>query len=437
MNFNFKKTFRTLENRNFKLYFFGQILSTIGTFMQAVALGWLVYRLTNSPLLLGLVGFASQFPSLIIGPFGGLIADRWNRLKIYLGTQILSMIQAFVLAYVVLSGQATVWHLVILGFILGLIAAVDFPVRQALLTDIIENKKDLNNAIPLNSTFVHVARFIGPAIAGFLVAFYGEGICFLINGISFLAVIVALLAIRLPEKSLRKREFGGLVAEMKDGYRYVANSFVLRSSILIVAIVSLIGMSYFVLFPIFARDVLHGDAKLLGFLSALSGAGSLIGTIYLASREKIRGLESILAVFLAVLSIGMIIFGISHTIALSLIAVFLMGFATTVILAAARIMLQFFASEDKMGRVMGYYTLAFVGITPISSLLAGILAEKIGASGTVIWAAVAMAILLIFFLRKMADFKKNLEPVYVRIDSSSEITSIIEKNGESPVPREE
>ena len=266
----FKLILRALRYRNYRLFFGGQSISLIGTWMQQIAINWLVFRLTHSALLLGVVGFTSRIPTFVFAPFAGVFVDRWNRHHLLVATQILSMLQAFVLAFLVLSGSVQVWHIIVLSLVLGLINAFDVPVRQALVVNLIERREDLGNAIALNSSMVNGSRLVGPSIAGFLIATVGEGICFLLNGVSFIAVIISLLAMDLPRQP-KKSPGSHPWHELKEGFSYAFGFPPIRSILLLLALVSLMGMPYTVLMPIFAENILKGGPQTFGFLLGATG----------------------------------------------------------------------------------------------------------------------------------------------------------------------
>jgi MFS family permease len=284
---------RALDHRNFRLFFGGQSISLIGTWMQRIALGWLVYRLTNSAFLLGAVGFAGQIPIFFIAPFAGVFADRWNRQRMLILTQTLSMAQALLLSFLVLTGTVSVWQIIALSAFLGVVNAFDMPIRQAFTLEMIENKEDLGNAIALNSSMVNSARLLGPSLAGMLIAVFGEGTCFLLNGISYVAVIAALLAMKINPRPPQPRRPPAM-QELKQGFAYAFGFAPIRDVLLLLGLVSLVGMPYTVLMPIFARDILHGGPHVLGFLMGASGIGALAGAVYLASRKSVLGLGKII-----------------------------------------------------------------------------------------------------------------------------------------------
>ncbi len=307
----FKSIVRALRYRNFRLFFAGQSISLIGTWMQRIALGWLVYRMTNSAFLLGLVGFAGQLPTFLFSPFAGVLADRMNRHRLLILTQVMAMIQAVILAWLVLMDLILIWHIMLLSILLGLINAVDAPVRQSFMVEMIETKEDLGNAIALNSTMVNGARLIGPSVAGILITAVGEGICFLINGISYVAVIVALLAMHIIRKNVPSKTLHPW-RDLKEGFAYAFGFAPIRAILLLLSLVSLMGMSYAVLMPIFARDILHGGPYTLGFLMAATGVGALIGALSLAYRETALGLGKWIAQAAGLLGFGLILTSFSR-----------------------------------------------------------------------------------------------------------------------------
>ncbi len=405
-------TLISLRNRNYRLFFFGQTASLVGTWMQVVAMSWLVYHLTNSALLLGLVGFFSQIPAFFIAPFAGVFIDRWNKHRILVITQILSMLQALALAVLTLTGTINIWHIVALSLSLGFINAFDMPARQAFVVEMVEKRSDMANAIALNSAMVNASRLIGPAVAGILVALVGEGYCFLINAISFMAVIAALLAMKI--KKIHPVSSGkNVLHEVREGFRYAFGSTPIRWLLILLGIVSIAGMPYAVLMPIFAKDILKGSSYTLGFLMASSGVGALIGGIYLAARKTVLGLGKILAAAAAIFGAGLIFFGISKILWLSLVMMVFTGFGMLINIAAVNTILQTITEDDKRGRVMSFYTMAFIGLTPIGNLLAGILAEAIGAPNTVIISGAVCILGAIIFSIKLPAIKLAAKPVYI------------------------
>jgi MFS family permease len=405
-------TLISLRNRNYRLFFFGQTASLVGTWMQIVAMSWLVYHLTNSALLLGLVGFFSQIPVFFISPFSGVFIDRWSKHRILVITQTLSMLQALSLAVLTLTGTINIWYIVALSLSLGFINAFDMPARQAFVVEMVEKRSDMANAIALNSAMVNASRLVGPAVAGILVAVVGEGYCFLINAISFMAVLAALLAMKI-KKFHPVKSGNNVLSEIKEGFRYAFGFTPIRSLLLLLGLISIAGMPYTVLMPIFAKDILKGSSYTLGFLMASSGVGALIGGIYLAARKTVLGLGKILVAATAIFGSGLIFFGISKNLWLSLAMMLFAGFGMIINIAAINTILQTITEDDKRGRVMSFYTMAFIGMTPFGNLLAGILAEAIGAPKTILISGAVCVLGAIVFLTKLPSIRLAAKPVYI------------------------
>jgi MFS family permease len=413
---------RALHYRNYRLFFSGQGVSLVGTWMQQIAISWLVYRLTNSPFLLGLIGFAGQIPTFLLASVAGVFADRHDRRKLLVLTQTLAMAQAFVLALLTFTGHVAVWHLVILSIFLGFVNALDIPVRQSFVVDLVENKEDLGNAIALNSVMFNGARLVGPSIAGLLISIVGEAVCFFLNGISFLAIVIALLAMKVPE---RKRESGAVpfFQGLRDGYRYTFGFAPIRYIILFLGLVSLMGTSYLVLMPVFARDILHGGAHTLGFLMGASGIGALIGAVHLASRKTVRGLGRLIVIASSTFGIGLAVFSFSRYIPLSLAMMLFVGFGMNVHMASSNTVLQTIVEEDKRGRMMSFYAMAFMGMAPFGSLLAGSLASAIGAPNTLAISGLACIVGSALFLTRLPLIRKLVRPIYVQMGIIKEMPS--------------
>lgn len=373
-------TFRALGSRNYRLFFLGQGISMVGTWMQRIALGWLVYRLTDSAALLGIVGFASQIPAFILAPFAGVLADRVHKPRLLLITQAAAMVQALILAALVLLDCITVPQIIVLSVLLGCINAFDIPTRQALMVHTVERREDLGNAIALNSAMFNGARMIGPAIAGVLVALVGEGWCFFINGISYLAVLAALLSMRLEVRA--NSNHVKMAHGLREGFNYVRQHAPIRSVLLLIALVSFAGMPYGTLMPLFARDILGGNAQTLGYLMGAAGVGAIVGAVILASRSNSNRLESWIAAAPVGFGLAVIAFGMSSTLWLSLALMPLVGCAMMIQIAAGNTMVQCLVDDDKRGRVMSFYTMAFMGSMPLGSLLAGTAAHHIGGPWT-------------------------------------------------------
>ncbi len=380
---------RALRHRNFRLFFGGQTISLIGTWMTRIATSWLVYRLTKSALLLGTVSFAGQIPTFLFAPFAGVLVDRLDRRQVLVWTQTLAMIQSFALAALTLSGHITVGWILALAVMQGVINAFDMPGRQAFMVQMVGDRADLGNAIAINSSMVNVARLIGPSLAGLVIAATSEGWCFLIDGISYIAVIASLLMMQLNVPAVR-RAATSTFHELKEGWSYVSGFLPIRTILSLFAVVSLMGMPFVVLMPIFAARVLHGGPHTLGFLMGAMGVGALVSALSLAARKSVRGLIRMIPIAAAVFGLGLIGFGLSHVFWLSMLMVLVTGMGMMQGMAASNTIIQTLVSEDKRGRVMSYYTMAFVGMAPFGSLLAGAMAHAI--PSTPIWIATGMVL---------------------------------------------
>ncbi len=410
----FSHAWRALRHRNFKLFFAGQSISLIGTWMTRVATSWLVYRLTGSALLLGVVGFAGQIPTFLLAPFAGVLVDRLNRRKMLVWTQALAGLQSLALAGLTLAKVITIHEVIWLSVLQGLINAFDMPGRQAFLIQMVEDKEDLGNAIALNSSMVNVARLIGPALAGFVIAGVGEGYCFLIDGISYLAVIASLLMMRVNIAQAR-RAATSMLEQLKEGWTYVRGFPPIRTILLLFALISLMGMPFMVLMPIFASKVLHGGPHTLGFLLGASGVGALISAISLALRRTVRGLTTMIQISAALFGVGLICFGLSRILLLSMLLMVVVGFGMMQGLAASNTVIQTLVPEDKRGRVMSYYTMAFVGMAPFGSLLAGGLAHRMGAPHAVMITGAFCLAGSVWFTTQLKSIRKIMRPIYVEM----------------------
>ncbi len=402
-----------LKSRNYRLYFGGQGLSLIGTWMTQVATIWLVYQLTDSALLLGIVGFLGQIPSFFMAPFGGVLVDRFNRHRILVITQILAMIQSLALAALALTGIINIWQIIFLSIFQGFINAFDAPARQALVPELVERKEDLANAIALNSSLVNGGRLIGPSIAGLLIATVGAGVCFLIDGISYIAVIAALLAMKLKPKNIAVKAANPL-QRLKEGFTYAFGFPPIRAILLLLALFSLMGMPYTILMPIFATKILHGGPQTLGFLMAASGVGALIGAIYLSSRQSVLGLGKVIAFSPAILGIGLIIFSLSRVFWLSFSIMLLIGFGAILQIASSNTVLQTIIEDDKRGRIMSLWAMAFIGIVPIGNLFAGVLASRIGAPNTLIIGGSFCILGSLLFAKQLPTLRRLVQPIYTK-----------------------
>ena len=405
---------RALRHRNYRLFFAGQTVSLIGTWMTRLATSWLVYRLTNSAFLLGFIGFAGQIPTFLLAPIAGVWVDRLDRHKVLIITQILSMVQSFWLAALALTHRITFQDIFWLSIFQGAINAFDMPARQAFVTQMVESREDLPNAIALNSSMVNASRLIGPSIAGVVIAAVGEGWCFFVDGVSYIAVIVSLLLMRITVQQLaRKRE--SVIVELREGWKYVSSFTPIRAILLLLALVSLFGMPYTVLMPIFARDVLHGGPHTLGFLTGATGVGALFSAAYLATRKSVRGLGRVIPSVTIVFGVALIAFGASRWLLVSIVTLLFAGFGMMQAMAASNTILQTIVEEDKRGRVMAFYSMAFVGMAPFGSLVAGELAAHIGAPFTVmISGTVCIGGALIFFTQ-LPSIRAMIRPIYIRL----------------------
>lgn len=374
---------RALRHRNFRLFFAGQSTSLIGTWMTRLATGWLVYRLTHSALLLGVVSFAGQIITFALGPIAGVWVERLNRRRLLVWTQAAAAFQSLALAALTLAGVITLWEIIALSVLQGIINAFDMPGRQSFLVQMVEDRNDLSNAIAINSSMANGARLIGPAMAGVVIAAVGEGWCFLIDGVSYLAVIASLLLMRIRPSATRARA-GTMLQQLREGWDYVRTFRPIRTILLMLMILSLLGYPYSVLLPVFAGKVLHGGAATLGWLTGASGVGALISGLSLVVRKSVLGLTRMLQVAGLLLGGGLVLFGLSHTLWISLVLMVFVGFGLMQGAAVSNTLLQSLVTDDKRARVMSFYTTAFFGAAPFGSLLAGALAHRIGAPATVI-----------------------------------------------------
>ena len=404
---------RAFSHRNYRLFFGGQGVSLIGTWITRVATSWLVYRLTGSAAMLGIVGFAGQIPTFVLAPFAGVWVDRWNRYRVLVVTQTLSMLQSFALAWLALAGVITVTEVLLLGAFQGVINAFDTPARQAFVVEMVEDRADLPNAIALNSSMVNGARLIGPSVAGVLIAIAGEGWCFFVDGVSYLAVIGSLLAMHIQPRERLVPAKHALI-ELRDGFRYAFGFVPIRAVLLLLALVSLMGMPYTVLMPIFAGRILHGGPHTLGFLMGATGVGALGGAVYLASRRSVLGLGRIIPVAAALFGAGLIGFSFSRNVLLSLALMLLTGAGFMVQMASSNTIIQTIVREEMRGRVMAFYTMAFMGTAPFGSLLAGALAARVGAPRTLLVGGIACILGGLVFSRALPRLRAALVPIYVQ-----------------------
>jgi MFS family permease len=403
---------RALQHRNYRLFFAGQSVSLVGTWVTRIATSWLVYRLTGSELLLGITGFAGQIPMLVLAPFAGVLADRWNRHRILVITQVLSALQSLALGVLALSGRITVAEVIVLQVVQGVINSFDVPARQAFVVEMVEDRADMANAIALNSSMFNASRIIGPSVGGIIIAAVGEGWCFMIDAISYIAVIVSLLAMRLPARVVHS-ERARLVDELRGGVSYVFGFAPVRELLLNVAVIGTMGMPYAVLMPVFASKVLHGGPNTLGLLMTASGLGALLGTVYLAARHTVVGLGKVIVAATMIASVALIVFSFSHTLIVSLLVLPFVGAGMMLQTAAANTILQTIVDEHLRGRVMAFFSVAVMGTMPIGSLVAGILADRIGAPRTILIGAVICILSGVWFAFRRPLLAREVRPIYI------------------------
>jgi MFS family permease len=426
---------RSLRSRNFRLFFAGQSVSLVGTWMQQVAMGWLVYRMTDSAFLLGLIGFMGQIPSFLLAPLAGVAADRWDKRGLLIWTQALSMLQAALLAFVVMAEIVQVWQIAALSLLLGMINTFDIPGRQSFFVEIVDSREDLGNAIALNSTMFNSARLIGPSIAGLLVATLGEGICFIINALSYLAVLFALAAMRTGPKQTR-RESRHILHELKEGFSYAFGFAPIRSILLLMALVSLMGMSYTVMMPVFARDILHGSARTYGFLMAAAGCGAMASTLYLASRRSVLGLGRLISRATLLFGAGLISFSFSDSLPVSILFLTLTGFGSMALIASSNTILQTIVEDDKRGRIMSLFTMSFMGMAPFGSLIAGAITNGFGVRMALSIGGVTCLTGGLLFARNLPKIRSHVRPIYVQKGILSEVAAGMHSATELTTPPE-
>ncbi|HEY8468617.1 MAG TPA: MFS transporter [Longimicrobiales bacterium] len=423
--FPFAHAFRALRHRDFRLFFIGQGISLTGTWMQQVAMSWLVYRLTGSAFTLGAIAFASQFPTFLLAPIAGVVADRHRRHRIVVTTQSLALVEASIVATLVLTGTVQVWHIIALSTLLGIVNAFDIPARQSLFVKLVEGPEDLANAIALNASMFNMARLTGPAVAGVLIGVVGEGPVFVINAASYIAVLTSLFRMDAAKAEPRERQSRAL-SHLREGFRYAFGFPPIRSILTLLALTSLLGMPYVVLLPVFASDVLGGGPQTLGFLMSAAGLGALGGALYLASRTTVRGLGRVIAIAVTVFGVGLIAFSFSRSQPLSIALLLVTGFGMMVQSASSNTVLQTIVDEDKRGRVMSLYTMAFMGMAPFGSLLAGTLASHIGAPATVRIGGIACLAAALWFRYKLPVIRELVRPIYVRLGIIPEVATALE-----------
>jgi MFS family permease len=405
-----RSLWRSLRHRNYRLYLSGQLVSVCGTWMQQVALSWLIYRLTGSATLLGVVGFASQIPVFMLGPVGGVISDRYSCHRVAVWTQCAALSQALLLALLTLTGWIQPLHIIFLGVALGLVYAFDMPARQALVHQMVEGE-DLANAVALNSSMINAARIVGPSLAGLVVAKFGEGICFLINAVSYVAVIVALCAMNLSEQKRASTPRGSIANSLIEGGRYTLATTPIRDVLLLLGVVGFMGMPYMTLMPVFAANVHKSGADALGLMFGAVGTGALIGALFLAQRKNIVGIGRVIVIATVGFGFGLILFTLTQLFWLSLLLLVVVGCGWMVLIAAANTALQTLADDHMRGRVMSLFSMMIVGMAPFGSLLAGWSADQVGAPIVVAIGGGVCAIAGMFFARQLPRLREAARPI--------------------------
>jgi len=421
----FRHLFRALSSGNYRLFFFGQGISLVGTWIQGVAQAWLVYKMTNSVFLLGLVGFLGQIMVFVFGPIAGVIADRMNRHRVLVITQTAALLQAFALAFVVLTHTVQVWHIMVLSVLLGLINSFDMPVRQSFVVDMVEKKEDMGNAIALNSSLVNSARLIGPSIAGVLIAAFGEGICFFLNGVSYIAVIASLIMMKMTPRMVHTHK-SHVFRDLKEGIHYVAHFPPIKYILLMLASISLIAAPYMVLMPVYARDIMKGGPQTLGWLMSSAGCGALLGALYLASRKNVVGLLRMIVTATLVFGFSLMALSFMSDLRLSCFFLLLTGFGMVTNMASSNTILQTIVDEDKRGRVMSLFTIAFLGMAPFGSLYAGSFAHVFGVRAAILLSGICCVLIAAVFYSRLAEIRAHIRPIYVRMGIIPEVAKAID-----------
>jgi MFS family permease len=431
MNFHLRinTIFRSLQYRNYRLFFGGQGISLIGTWMQRIAMPWLVYHMTGSALLLGVVSFAGQIPTFLLSPVAGVLTDRLSKYKVLLITQVISLLQALILAVLSMSGMIQIWHIVALSIVLGCVNAFDVPSRHSFVIEMVEKKEDLGNAIALNSMMFNGARLIGPSIAGIILATAGEGICFFINAVSYVFVILSLLLMHVRENIRPVRE-SNVMQELREGFNYTFGFGPIKHIIILLGLVSLMGTSYQVLMPVFAKEILHGGSETYGFLMGAAGLGALMGAIYLASRESLLKLGRIIPIAAALFGAGLIMMSFIKNFPLTMVLMIFIGLGLMLHTASSNTILQTITEDDKRGRVMSFYTMAIMGTAPFGSLLAGFLAKVLGTQVTILIGGAVCVAGALMFQKKLPELKTLVRPVYIKMGIIPEVATALQSESE-------
>ena len=409
-----KHSLRAFRHRNYRLFFIGQSLSVIGSWIQQLAMSWLVYRLSGSAWLLGVTGFAGQIAILLVAPFGGIWADRFDRRKLLIITQGLAMVQGFALAALAYAGLVEVWHVIVMAALLGVVMAFDTPIRSSFTSEMVPSRQDLPSAIAFNAVMQNGGRMIGPTIAGLLLTISSEAFCFLANGISKLAVIASLIMIAVPPQAMAPAK-GRIWASFKEGVTYAWDLVPARLLLPVVALTSFMVTPYLTLMPIFAAEIFTGGARTLGFLIGGAGLGGIVGMVYLASRRDVRGLARWVAGASALAGVAMIGFAYSRLLPLSLFLITVTGFGIIIMANSTNQILQTIVEDNKRGRVMSFFVMAFLGMQPIGSLAAGALASWIGATHTLALGGLCAVIGACLLWRKLPLLRRHIRPMYIRL----------------------
>jgi MFS family permease len=420
---------RSLSHRNFRLFFLGQGISLTGTWMQQIAMSWVVFRLTGSSFQLGVVLFCGQLPALLLSPIAGVLVDRWSRRRLLLITQSLAMIQAFALAALDITDTIAVWQILLLSVFLGIVNTFDITGRQAFLIEMVTDRKDLSNAIALNSSLMNISRLLGPSLAGLLLAETSSSVCFLVNGISYFAVLIALLAMRLAPHVI-KDQLLGLCAGLLEGLLYAFKFLPIRVILIVCCSASMVGSSYNVILPEYAVQILHGNARTLGLLSTAAGLGALGGALFLAARGSVLGLGRWIWIGLVMMGIGFIAFALATQFWMAFVALTIIGFGLMVQIAASNTLLQTIVEEDKRGRVMSFFTMAFLGMAPFGSLFTGYVAGTLGISFAFIINGCVCLISALAFFVVLPRLRVLIHPIYVRLNIVSPLVAGIETASE-------